>query len=77
MKDDVWVWTMERSCQKERKPEGQNLPGALRLGLNGAWPAGGMLPNAEEPGHYQGTVGKAPMGRCLACRWREYEGYAL
>ena len=20
-------------------------------------------------------VGKAPMGRCLACRWREYESY--
>lgn len=50
MKDDVWVWTMERSCQKERKPEGQNLPGGTGWAWNGAWPAGGMLPNAEEPG---------------------------
>ena len=48
--DDVWVWTMERSRQKERKPEGQNLPGGAGGAWNGAWPAGGMLPNAEEPG---------------------------
>lgn len=33
-----------------RKPEGQSLPGGAGCAWNGAWPAGGMLPNAEEPG---------------------------
>lgn len=47
MKGDVWMWTDGRSWKRKRKPVGQNLPVAVGWAWNGAWPARGMLPNAE------------------------------
>lgn len=48
MKGDKWMWTTEHSWKRERKPVGQNLPVGVGWGWNGAWPARGMLPKAEE-----------------------------
>lgn len=52
MKGDVWMWKTERSWKREgeRKRAGQSLPGGVGWAWNGPWPAGGRLPNAEEPG---------------------------
>lgn len=51
MEGDVCVWTAGagvREREREGRWEGQSLPGGTGWAGNGAWPAGGMLPNAEE-----------------------------
>lgn len=75
--DDVWVWTMGTQLPESKEARGAELTWGRRLGLERGLASWRNASKCRRAGATtEGIeVGKAPMGRRLACRWREYEGY--